>query len=145
MPSPACCCWRPCANTRSSVSEESGEAEECGEHATFFLAMAEEAHLKLRGSRAIHVAQRLEAEHDNLRAALRWTLKHQEVEMGLRLAGALLDILANASTRVKGEAGVSRCWRNRVPGAHGGTSEGALAAGAMEYFQGDFPEAQAAA
>jgi predicted ATPase len=69
----------------------SGEAESLRwRHASFFLAMAEETELKLRSTEQSTWRRRLEAEHDNLRAVLRWTLERQEAEIGLRLAGALL-------------------------------------------------------
>jgi predicted ATPase/class 3 adenylate cyclase len=70
--------------------EKSGEAEEIRRlHAEFFLAMVEEAELELRGTRQQEWMERLEAEHDNLRAALRWSLGGGGAGLGLRLAGAL--------------------------------------------------------
>jgi predicted ATPase/DNA-binding SARP family transcriptional activator/DNA-binding CsgD family transcriptional regulator len=70
--------------------EEGGEAEEVRQrHETFFLALAEEAQPKLRGPEDTEWLERLEAEHDNLRVALSWTLERGEAELGLRLAGAL--------------------------------------------------------
>jgi predicted ATPase len=66
---------------------ESGEVEAIRErHAQCFLALAEEAEPEL-GSDAAGV-ERLEVEHDNLRAALDWCAGRSP-EAGLRLAGAL--------------------------------------------------------
>ena len=60
------------------------------QHATFFLALAEEVEQELlRGPGQVHLLARMEREHDNLRAALRWSLEHQDVRLVLRLAGAL--------------------------------------------------------
>jgi predicted ATPase/class 3 adenylate cyclase len=71
--------------------QESGEAEGVKKrHAEYFLALAEEGESSLRGPEAATWLERLEAEHDNLRAALSWSLaQEEEVELGLRLAGAL--------------------------------------------------------
>src|SRR5258706_155752 len=67
-------------------------------HAYYFLALAERAGPALRGQDQRAWIFRLEREHDNLRAALRWLLDQSvpegsdttaEREAGLRLAGAL--------------------------------------------------------
>jgi predicted ATPase/DNA-binding SARP family transcriptional activator len=58
-------------------------------HAEFFLAVAERAEPELRGPAQAEWLQRLEAEHDNLRAALDHFLDRGAVEEGLRLGGAL--------------------------------------------------------
>ena len=59
-------------------------------HAGYFLAMAERAAPELRaGPQQVAWLDRLEREHDNLRAALSWSLEQGEVEMTLRLSAAL--------------------------------------------------------
>ena len=69
---------------------ESGKNEAArGGHVAFFLKLAEEAEPKLRGVEQVVWLDRLEAEHDNLRAALAWALAQREIEAGLRLAGSL--------------------------------------------------------
>jgi predicted ATPase len=59
------------------------------QHATYFLALAEQAAAELKGPRRTTWLNRLEDEHDNLRAALRWAKEQREVRIGLRLAVAL--------------------------------------------------------
>ena len=70
--------------------QESGEAEEIKRaHAEYFLTLAEEAEAELKGPRQLEWLDRLEAEHDNLRAALQWSLGGGDRELGLRTGGAL--------------------------------------------------------
>lgn len=60
-------------------------------HAGYYLALAQKAHQGLFSSRpAPHLAQ-LDAEHENLRAALAWCLDDTGVETGLAIAVALTN------------------------------------------------------
>lgn len=58
-------------------------------HAQCYLALAERAEPELLGARQTEWLERLEVEHDNLRAALSWFFERGEAEANLRLAGAL--------------------------------------------------------
>ena len=74
---------------REKLKEE-GEAEEVQRrHASFFVALAEEAEPRLRGPEDVVWLERLEADHDNLRAALSWALERGKVHLAVRLCGAL--------------------------------------------------------
>jgi DNA-binding NarL/FixJ family response regulator len=80
----------PVRQYASEKLEEEGEAEEARRrHADFFLALAEDAEAKLRGPEDREWLERLEEEHDNMRAALSWALEREEGELALRLAGVL--------------------------------------------------------
>jgi len=68
----------------------SGELEVTRQaHAEYYLKLAEEAEQKLKSTQQVIWLERLELEHDNLRAALNWLVERQEVEMALRLGTAL--------------------------------------------------------
>ena len=75
--------------TLEQLNENGGAEGAKRAHARYFLALAEEAEPRLRGPEDREWLERLEEEHDNMRAALSWTLERGEVELGLRLAGAL--------------------------------------------------------
>jgi tetratricopeptide (TPR) repeat protein len=58
-------------------------------HADYHLRLAEEGEPNLRGSDQAVWLTRLEAEHDNLRAALGWACEGGDADMALRLSGSL--------------------------------------------------------
>jgi predicted ATPase/DNA-binding CsgD family transcriptional regulator len=66
-------------------------------HAVYYMSLAEESELELVGPEQTLWLMRLEREHDNLRAALNWSLqqiedtneKERRMEIALRLVGAL--------------------------------------------------------
>jgi predicted ATPase/DNA-binding SARP family transcriptional activator/DNA-binding CsgD family transcriptional regulator len=67
----------------------SREAEAVGRrHTEFFYALAEEAEPELSRPQQAQWLDRLETEHDNLRAALAWAIE-REIDLGPRMAGAL--------------------------------------------------------
>ena len=70
--------------------EEGGEAGTTSRnHATFFLALSEEAAPELMGPRQAEWLERLQEELDNLRAAMRWLLGRGESGEAVRLGWAL--------------------------------------------------------
>ncbi|MDQ2808216.1 MAG: tetratricopeptide repeat protein [Chloroflexota bacterium] len=58
-------------------------------HAAYFLALAEEAEPQILGDAQRVWFGRLERDHNNIQAALRWLLEHGEAEGAARLAGAM--------------------------------------------------------
>ncbi|GHO56240.1 transcriptional regulator [Ktedonobacter robiniae] len=60
-------------------------------HAAYFLALAEEAKQDMAGPQQALLLERLEQEHDNLRATMQWSLEQagERKEIALRLGGAL--------------------------------------------------------
>jgi predicted ATPase/DNA-binding SARP family transcriptional activator len=70
---------------------EAGETEAARErHLAFFLRLAEKAELGLQGPKELEWVERLDVDHDNLRAALEWSRPApRRLAEGLRIAGAL--------------------------------------------------------
>jgi predicted ATPase/transcriptional regulator with XRE-family HTH domain len=90
-----------------------GEAIELARrHATVFAELAEAAEPELGRSRQAWWYRRLEAEQDNLRAAIAWSLEHDEVVLAQRVAGALWLFW-----RRHGDYSEARLWLDRALGA----------------------------
>ncbi len=58
-------------------------------HRDFFLALAESGYVGLAGAGAQMWLARIEAEHDNVRTALRWSLDAQDLEVAAHLGAAM--------------------------------------------------------
>ena len=122
---------------------QSAEAEEIkGLHAQYFLALAEEAYPELRGPDQLEWLERLEAEHDNMRAALSWALGRKEVEVALRLGGALCWFWS-----MRGYNSEGRRWLQEALAIEGRGSPEVRAmalagAGGLAWEQGDFDRAK---
>ncbi len=125
-------------------------------HAAHYLTLAEAAERALFGAASRGWLDRLEAEHDNCRAALRWALDRGESETALRLSGALWQFWY-----VRGYLGEGSRWleealagaglpeRGPAGAAGGGATPGAVAvkalngAGVLAHYQGDYGRAAA--
>ena len=111
-------------------------------HASHFLGLAEDAQAGLAGKDHARWLQLLDADVDNLRAALAWSLKHDEVELGLRLAAAL-----ERFWEARGHAAELRNWfEAAIPAAKGAPAPelapALLAAGRLSMLLSDYPRAQ---
>ncbi len=99
-----------------------GEAERMREgHRDYFLALAEEAEPKMKGAEQAEWLQRLEEEHENLRAGLDWSLVEAAAEASLRFCAALQKFWF-----ARGHLAEGREWCARVlakAGAETQTSE----------------------
>ena len=121
--------------------EASGEAEAFRRrHAEFYLALAQEAAPELIGANQRAWAERLEADHDNMRSALSWSLE-RESETALRLAGALALFWQMRCRFVEGSAWLEAALRQ------GGRADAATRAklsseaGTFAFYRADFDQA----
>jgi predicted ATPase/class 3 adenylate cyclase len=114
-------------------------------HAEWLLQLAETAEPELRGPEIERWLAALEVEHDNLRAALQWSIDSGEADIGLRLVGALWRFW-----HLGGHLSEGRRWASAVlslPSAEArsaGRARALTAAGGLAYWQNDLPAVRAA-
>lgn len=119
-------------------------------HLAYYLALAEKADMELTGPRQRVWLDRLEQEHDNLRAALAWARGYGDAdretrERGLRLAGALRQFW-----RLRGYLSEGRAWVRRLldvaepdQAQAEARAQGYYTMGSLAFFQGDYGPAGA--
>jgi predicted ATPase/class 3 adenylate cyclase len=131
------------AEFASEMLEKRGEQSTLRErHARTFLGLAERAAPNLSGDDQRLWLDRLERDHDNLRAALDWSTAHPEPDVAARLAFALWRFWQTRGylneARVRFDTMAARNW----------TLEPAVAArfaegyGGVAYWQADHPTAE---
>jgi predicted ATPase/DNA-binding CsgD family transcriptional regulator len=124
--------------------EVSGDAEEVGRrHAEYYLAFAQRAEPELLGPRQGAWLERLEREHDNLRAALGWAIERDEAGLGLQLAASLWRFW-----ELRGHLREGQDWLERMlarwPAAPTGARAQALnSAGNLANVRGEYGRAEA--
>ncbi|MGH3131550.1 MAG: ATP-binding protein, partial [Gaiellaceae bacterium] len=122
---------------------ESGELEELRRrHAERFLALAETAEPELVRAGQAAWLQRLDEENGNIRAALAWSFEAGEVELGLRMAGALVRFWSTRGLMTEG-----RRWLTEAMERASGIEVRVLAkayyaAGYSALGQGDYVQAK---
>jgi predicted ATPase/DNA-binding SARP family transcriptional activator/DNA-binding CsgD family transcriptional regulator/Tfp pilus assembly protein PilF len=116
--------------------EEGGEADVVHRrHAEFFLALAGEAEPQPKGAQQEAWLNRLESEHDNVRAALSWSLGGHDPGLGLRIAAAFWQFWDG-----RGYLGEGSAWLREAL-AKGGDAAGADARATALYGLGHIVEA----
>ena len=122
----------------------------CGEmeqtrhaHAAYYLHLAEQVEPHLRSAHQTVWLACLEAEHDNLRAALRWSLDHKEREMALRLSSALGYFWELCGPWSEGRTFLEQALAAREGVAAAVRAKALGAAGVLMGKQGDFEQAMA--
>lgn len=130
----------------------SGETERVQwAHATYFLALAEEAEPELKGPHPRHWLERLEREHDNLREALCFLIAQGQsttnkgTEMALRMSKALERFWVIGGHVKEGRDLLTQALRPHTTGVSPAIRGSALLIiSALARYQGDFSYAAAA-
>lgn len=128
---------REYALERLEQREDAGEIR--NRHARFFLGLAEEAEPELRGPRQATWLEWLDAEQDNLRTALAWSVEGGEPEVGLRIGAALWRFWQIRGRLGEGRRAVERLLA--LTDGSGPSAERAAAQGAaarLAFMQGDY-------
>jgi tetratricopeptide (TPR) repeat protein len=112
-------------------------------HAQYYLAMAEAADLQKSPDEQVMWLDRLERDHDNLRAAIGWAIDSGRMDMAARLCAALWSFW-----KTRGYVSEGRSWLDTVLANPSGVEPRTLAkvtnaAGALARFQGDYALAKA--
>jgi predicted ATPase/serine/threonine protein kinase/Tfp pilus assembly protein PilF len=124
----------------AAESLETGGADEAARraHAEYFLALGEEAEKHLKGKHSVKWLDRLEEEHDNLRAALRWFLQN-DVKSAARLAASARLFWLLHSHLTEGRDWLERALENV---RHDATVDARFSLlnmlGTLARFQGDY-------
>jgi predicted ATPase/class 3 adenylate cyclase len=121
-----------------------GEDDRTGRrYAEFFVGLAERAEPEFTGEDQAAWLGRFEREHDNIRAALRWSIQSGEAESGLRIAAAIWRFWEQHGHLTEG-----RQWLRELlalPAAAPPTVARALAlgaAGSLAWWQNDLVDTQ---
>jgi predicted ATPase/DNA-binding XRE family transcriptional regulator len=123
----------------SERCEERGSLQRT--HAGYYLAFAEQAEPEFGAGAQEEWFERIEADHDNMRAALRFALDEQDGELAVRIAGALWQFW-----RAHQHFDEGRTWLREALRLRSGPHERAKAlwgAAWLAFHQDDFDEAGA--
>jgi predicted ATPase/class 3 adenylate cyclase len=123
---------------------EQGEADEYRErHAHAYLALAEEAEPNLTGDLGGRWLDRLEREHDNLRAGFGWSAEAGRADMALRLIAALWRFWQMRGHLSEGRERAEQALQMTAPTLDPALrARGLAAAGSLAYWQADWPAAR---
>ena len=124
--------------------EERGELEDLRRrHAERFLASVEAAEPELLRTNQAVWLERLDADRDNIRAALAWATATGEIELALRMAGALVRFWSTRGLMREGRARLAEALAGPDAVSPAILAKAYFAAGYAALGEGDFREARA--
>jgi non-specific serine/threonine protein kinase len=113
-------------------------------HADYFLSLAEDAEMGLRGPQVGSCLERLKREHDNLRAALAWGLatdSEQNADIALRVASCMARFWYMAGHNDEGRRWIARALAN-TPAHTSARAKALYGAAWLAHNQRDFAAAK---
>jgi non-specific serine/threonine protein kinase len=121
---------------------ETGEASAARDrHRDWYVALAESARAELRGARLAEWLDRLEAEHDNLRAALEWS-EQSGALVSLRLVGSIWRFWQQRGYHAEGRRRLAAALTSGSAADYRqgkrDRARALIGAGVLAYDQGDF-------
>ncbi|HEY1296360.1 MAG TPA: tetratricopeptide repeat protein [Chloroflexota bacterium] len=138
--------FRMLETVREYAVDQARAAEELAEwqrrHASYFLSLAEVAASNFSSINAPHWLQRLEADHNNLRAALRWALDEQNAETALRLNSAVWHFWYARGYLSEGSRWLGEALRLAdTQGIAAARARALTGAGVLAHYQGHYARA----
>jgi len=118
---------------------ESGEASELQRrHAAYFASLAGQVETEVAGAEQGYWFERLRSEHDNLRAALAFTLSSGESELCLQIVGGLRDFWYYSGHVGEGLVWIGHALENDEDASQDLRAKALNAAGWLSFIQGDY-------
>lgn len=123
---------------------DAGEADEARRrHASWCVELVEVAGPNLTGPDQGRWFERLEAEHENLLAALGWAVDEADADSALRLTAGLYRFWATTGRYDEGRRWLERALAVTPSEPSAARAWSCLGAGVIAYFQGDYDQAEA--
>ena len=123
-----------------AASDEDDETRRA--HAAYFAELAETAKLMLAGLAQAAWRERLEEEHSNLRAALRFSLDRGQSETALRLGAALSGFWLEHGYLSEGRAWLEEALASENAASSIVRTRALSGAGILAHYQGDYASAR---
>jgi len=121
--------------------EGAGEDSEIfGRHLRHFVGLAEDAEPQLTGSSHDAIVARLSQEIENIRGALRYSLRSEDTDLGLCLAGSIWRFWQTSGQMAEGREWLEQLLAGSV-GAATVRAKGLDALAGLAYWQADYSEA----
>jgi predicted ATPase len=119
--------------------DAAGEHAEVGRaHLLWYLDVVADASTRLRGPEQKRWLDRIECEHDNIRAALAWAIDAGEAELALRLGTAMVVFWEMRGYLAEGQAWIERALALPAPTTSAAVrAAGLRSAGVLAFWQGN--------